>query len=133
MVWRLFVLDENKRLVGAEIYGIDAADLVNLLVFIINQRMTAQDLNQSNGVTVEVPETIESAVALEYSFVEALAKLNINVTGIADDNDEKNIDASIKDSISNYISVGTRLEPDTEVIKNAEPQLILEDITKVEE
>lgn len=46
MVWRLFVLDENKRLVGAEIYGIDAADLVNLLVFIINQRMTAQDLNQ---------------------------------------------------------------------------------------
>lgn len=40
------VLDENKRLVGAEIYGIDAADLVNLLVFIINQRMTAQDLNQ---------------------------------------------------------------------------------------
>ncbi len=127
------MLDENKRLVGAKIYGIDTAELVNLLVFIINQRMTAQDLNQSNGVTVEVPETIESAVALEYSFVEALAKLNINVTGIADDNDEKNIDASIKDSISNYISVGTRLEPDTEAIKNAEPQLILEDITKVEE
>lgn len=82
---------------------------------------------QSNGVTVEVPDTIESAVALEYSFVEALAKLNINVTGIADDNDEKNLDASIKDSISNYISVGTRLEPDTEAIKKAEPQLILAD------
>ncbi|MBE7355467.1 NAD(P)/FAD-dependent oxidoreductase [Staphylococcus haemolyticus] len=40
------VLDEEKRLVGADIYGVDAADLVNLLVFIINQRMTAQDLNQ---------------------------------------------------------------------------------------
>ena len=38
------VLDEEKRLVGADIYGVDA-DLVNLLVFIINQRMT-QDLNQ---------------------------------------------------------------------------------------
>ena len=38
------VLDEEKRLVGADIYGVDAADLVNLLVFIINQRMTAQDL-----------------------------------------------------------------------------------------
>ena len=37
------VLDEEKRLVGADIYGVD--DLVNLLVFIINQRMT-QDLNQ---------------------------------------------------------------------------------------
>lgn len=40
------VLDEEKQLVGADIYGVDAADLVNLLVFIINQRMTAQDLNQ---------------------------------------------------------------------------------------
>ncbi|MEB7320614.1 dihydrolipoyl dehydrogenase family protein [Staphylococcus haemolyticus] len=40
------VLDEEKRLVGADIYGVDAADLVNLLVFIINQRMTEQDLNQ---------------------------------------------------------------------------------------
>ena len=39
------VLDEEKRLVGADIYGVDG-DLVNLLVFIINQRMTAQDLNQ---------------------------------------------------------------------------------------
>ena len=42
----MWVLDEEKRLVGADIYGVDAADLVNLLVFIINQRMTAQDLNQ---------------------------------------------------------------------------------------
>ncbi|AMW24521.1 dihydrolipoyl dehydrogenase family protein [Staphylococcus haemolyticus] len=40
------VLDEEKRLVGADIYGVDAADLINLLVFIINQRMTEQDLNQ---------------------------------------------------------------------------------------
>lgn len=82
---------------------------------------------QSNGVTVKVPDTIESAVALEYSFVEALAKLNINVTGIADDNDENNLDSSIKDSIGNYTSVGTRLEPDTEAIKKAEPQIILAD------
>ena len=36
----------KKRLVGADIYGVDRGDLVNLLVFIINQRMTTQDLNQ---------------------------------------------------------------------------------------
>lgn len=41
------VLDSQKRLVGAEIYGNDAGDLVNLLVFIINQKLTAHDLNQS--------------------------------------------------------------------------------------
>lgn len=40
------VLDEHKHLVGAEIYADAANDLVNLLVFIINQRMTAEDLNQ---------------------------------------------------------------------------------------
>ena len=52
------VLDRHQRLVGAEIYGNDANDLVNLLVFIINKQMTAQELNQnifafpgaSNGV-----------------------------------------------------------------------------------
>lgn len=40
------VLDEHKHLVGAEIYADAANDLVNLFVFIINQRMTAEDLNQ---------------------------------------------------------------------------------------
>lgn len=87
---------------------------------------------KTNGVTVNVPETVESAVALEYSFGEALGKLNINITGIADDNDKHNIDASIRDRISNYVSVGTRLEPDTEAIKKAEPQLILADKSRHE-
>ena len=36
------VLDEHKHLVGAEIYA-DANDLVNLLVFIINQRLTPKN------------------------------------------------------------------------------------------
>ena len=36
------VLDEHKHLVGAEIYADAANDLVNLLVFIINQRLTAK-------------------------------------------------------------------------------------------
>ena len=41
------VLDSNKRLVGAEIYGNEANDLVNLLVFIINNKMTVQELSQN--------------------------------------------------------------------------------------
>ncbi|WP_323703750.1 NAD(P)/FAD-dependent oxidoreductase [Mammaliicoccus sp. Dog046] len=40
------VLDSNKHLVGAEIYANDAANLINLVTFIVNQQMTAQDLNQ---------------------------------------------------------------------------------------
>lgn len=87
---------------------------------------------QSNGVTVEIPEELESVVALEYSFVEALAKLDINVTGIADDKDENNLDESVKHLVGNYTSVGSRLEPDTELIKKAEPQLIVADKTRHE-
>ena len=40
------VLDEHKHLVGAEIYADAANDLVNFLVFIINQRLTAKELSQ---------------------------------------------------------------------------------------
>ena len=85
---------------------------------------------ESNGVNV--PDELESVVALEYSFVEALAKLELNVTGIADDKDKNNLENSIKHLVGNYTSVGSRLEPDTELIKKAEPQLILADKTRHE-
>lgn len=87
---------------------------------------------ESNGVKVEIPNELESVVALEYSFVEALAKLELNVTGIADDKDKNNLENSIKHLVGNYTSVGSRLEPDTELIKKAEPQLILADKTRHE-
>ena len=87
---------------------------------------------ESNGVKVEIPDELESVVALEYSFVEALAKLELNVTGIADDKDKNNLENSIKHLVGNYTSVGSRLEPDTELIKKAEPQLILADRTRHE-
>lgn len=87
---------------------------------------------ESNGVNVEIPDELESVVALEYSFVEALAKLELNVTGIADDKDKSNLENSIKHLVGNYTSVGSRLEPDTELIKKAEPQLILADKTRHE-
>lgn len=87
---------------------------------------------ESNGVKVEIPDELESVVALEYSFVEALAKLELSVTGIADDKDKNNLENSIKHLVGNYTSVGSRLEPDTELIKKAEPQLILADKTRHE-
>lgn len=40
------ILDKEKHLVGAAIYGDDAADLINILTFIIDGQMTAHDLNQ---------------------------------------------------------------------------------------
>ncbi|MGG5317777.1 dihydrolipoyl dehydrogenase family protein [Enterococcus sp. AZ072] len=40
------VLDEENYLVGADVYSNDAADLINLFTLVINQRMTASQLNQ---------------------------------------------------------------------------------------
>lgn len=40
------VLDEENYLVGADLYSNDAADLINLFTLVINQRMTASQLNQ---------------------------------------------------------------------------------------
>ena len=80
---------------------------------------------ESNGVKVEIPDELESVVALEYSFVEALAKLELNVTGIADDKDKNNLEHSIKHLVGNYTSVGSRLEPDAELIKKADLVLVM--------
>ena len=85
-----------------------------------------KEIKQNVG-TVEVPDTVESAVALEYSFVEALVKLDVNVTGIADDNNVDNLDSETRKNVGSYQSVGHRQTPSVDDIKNAETQVIFAD------
>lgn len=40
------VVNEQKQLVGAAVYADDAPDLINLLTFIVNGKLTAKELNQ---------------------------------------------------------------------------------------
>lgn len=75
----------------------------------------------------EVSENVEKVVALEFSFVDALNELGVNVAGIADDNDRENLVASLKGDLSDYTSVGTRLEPDVSAISDLKPDLIIAD------
>ncbi len=49
--------------------------------------------------TTDLPEDIHSAVALEFSFVDAFVALNIDVKGIADDNDSTNLISPIKEAV----------------------------------
>ena len=77
--------------------------------------------------TTELPENINSAVALEFSFVDALVALDIDIKGIADDNDSTNLISPIKEEVGDYVSVGTRVDPDFESIRSAAPQLIIGD------
>lgn len=65
-------------------------------------------------------------VALEFSFVQALDALGVTPVGISDDNQPKRIEQLIGKKID-YASVGTRLEPNLELVSTLSPDLIIAD------
>lgn len=65
-------------------------------------------------------------VALEFSFVQALDALGLSPVGIADDNQPKRIVQLLGKKLD-YVSVGTRLEPNLELISTLVPDLIIAD------
>lgn len=66
-------------------------------------------------------------IALEYSFVDALAAVGVSPVGIADDNDPSRIMPAIRQQLSPWTSVGTRSQPSLEVIASLKPDLIIAD------
>ncbi|WP_246050062.1 ABC transporter substrate-binding protein [Aquibacillus sediminis] len=94
-----------------------------------------QTSSESRVITHEMGETTitgdpKKIVALEFSYVDALASLGISPIGIADDNDENRIIEPIRDKIDDYTSVGTRKQPNLEVISSLEPDLIIADLKR---
>ncbi|MFD1040280.1 Fe(3+) dicitrate ABC transporter substrate-binding protein [Virgibacillus byunsanensis] len=77
-----------------------------------------------------IPANPENIVALEFSYVDALAAIGISPIGIADDDDESRIIAPIKDKIDEYTSVGTRKQPSMEIISSLQPDLIIADLQR---
>lgn len=65
-------------------------------------------------------------VVLELSFLDAVHNLGITPVGIADDNKKDMIKKLVGSSID-YTSVGTRSEPNLEVISSLKPDLIIAD------
>lgn len=68
-------------------------------------------------------------VALEFSFVQALDALGATPVGITDDNQAARIEQLIGRKID-YQSVGTRLEPNLELVSSLLPDLIIADETR---
>ncbi len=81
----------------------------------------------------EITGTPQRVVALEYSFVDALASLGVSPVGIADDNDPSSIIEPIKKVIGEYTSVGSRYETNLELISSLKPDLIIGDIKRHKE
>lgn len=65
-------------------------------------------------------------VALEYSFVQALDALGVVPVGVADDKQPQRVDQLLGRHID-YKSVGTRLEPNLELVSALAPDLIIAD------
>lgn len=66
-------------------------------------------------------------VALEYSFVDALAQVGVSPVGVADDNDVNRILKEVREKIQPWQSVGSRSQPSLEVIASLKPDLIIAD------
>lgn len=79
--------------------------------------------------TSEVPESPKRIVTLELSFVDALNGLGMEPVGIADDRKEDMIKNLVGKKID-YTSVGTRQQPNLEVISSLQPDLIIADVQR---
>lgn len=79
--------------------------------------------------TTKIDGMPSRVVALEFSFVQALDALGVVPVGITDDNQAKRIDQLLGKHID-YSSVGTRLEPNLELVSALMPDLIIADETR---
>ena len=72
-------------------------------------------------------KTPSRVVALEYSFVDALAQVGVSPVGVADDNKVDRILPQVREKNAAWQSVGTRSQPSLEVIASLKPDLIIAD------
>lgn len=81
------------------------------------------------GLTLQaVPSRV---VALEFSFVDALANVGVTPVGIADDNNPKRLVPQVARHLKpGWTSVGTRSQPNMESISALRPDLIVADTSR---
>lgn len=100
-----------------------------------SEKINSTDSSNKIIITHEMGETEISAtpkriITLEYSFVDSLAALDVKPVGIADDNKKDILIKAIADKVGDYTSVGTRSQPNLEVISSLKPDLIIADLKR---
>lgn len=81
--------------------------------------------DQKGDFTLDVvPQRV---VALEYSYVDALAQIGVSPVGVADDKDPTRLLQSVRDKVQPWESVGMRSQPSLEAIAALKPDLIIAD------
>jgi len=97
-----------------------------LLIFIHIPSVFAVTVTDSHGeFTINYqPKRI---IALEFSFVDALASVDVSPIGIADDDGKNYLLPSTSKKLGDWQSVGLRSQPSLEVIASLKPDLIIAD------
>jgi iron complex transport system substrate-binding protein len=95
-----------------------------IVFFLFIPALFAAKISHKMG-TLELINPAKKVVALEFSFVDALASLGVTPVAIADDGDKGRILPDLK--IGAYTSVGARKAPSLEIITKLKPDLILAD------
>jgi len=75
----------------------------------------------------KVPERV---VSMDFSFTDMLVSLGVQPVGIADDGTSELFMDSVKEQLGQYTSLGSRYEPNIELISSMQPDLIIADINK---
>ncbi|PNI05577.1 Fe(3+)-dicitrate ABC transporter substrate-binding protein FecB [Vibrio diazotrophicus] len=90
---------------------------------------SAVTVTDSHG-EFSIQSTPQRIVALEFSFVDALAAVEVSPVGIADDNDASRLLPAVSEKLGEWKSVGTRSQPSLEVIASLKPDLIIADVDR---
>ncbi|WP_142502098.1 Fe(3+) dicitrate ABC transporter substrate-binding protein FecB [Klebsiella sp. 2680] len=85
---------------------------------------------QDEHGTFTLDKTPQRIVVLEFSFVDALAAVNVSPAGVADDNDPSRILPEVRARLKSWQSVGTRAQPSLEAISALHPDLIIADSSR---
>ncbi|WP_028550606.1 ABC transporter substrate-binding protein [Paenibacillus sp. UNC451MF] len=80
--------------------------------------------------TVTLPKKPERIVTMDFSFTDMLVTLGVQPVGIADDGSKDLFMDAVKSQLKSYTSVGSRYEPNIELISSLKPDLIIVDINK---
>ncbi len=103
-----------------------------LLMLLSSALMSFSAFSQARSVqdeqgTFELEAIPQRIVVLEFSFVDALAAVDVSPVGVADDNDAIRVIPAVRAKIEPWQSVGMRSQPSLEAIAVLKPDLIIAD------
>lgn len=92
-----------------------------------NNKEEAIEIEHALGSTV-LDKKPKKIVVLEFSYTDALMTLDVQPVGIADDDNPDLFMDAVKEKLNDYTSIGSRYEPNIEILSSLQPDLIIADL-----